>query len=148
MQVSYLFSKYVLSFELIAFPKYLNLCKCSENYVHRIPPQKKLTILQESRNTLQRHTNTLLISNTIFHAMTALHHFNINISVGKQMGENDIGSRRDDNIKTEFKNIGCVSVEWIHLAEDIVRWLVLIKEKITSFIKVRKFLTSLVNISS
>jgi hypothetical protein len=33
------------------------------------------------------------------------------ISVGKQTGENDIGSRWEDNIKREFKNAGCMSVE-------------------------------------
>jgi hypothetical protein len=47
------------------------------------------------------------------------------VLVGKPEGKRPLGSPRrrwDDGIKMDLREIGLVSVEWIHLAQDRDRW--------------------------
>jgi hypothetical protein len=36
-------------------------------------------------------------------------------------------NKREDNIKTDLKDVGCKDVDWIHLAEDRDKWCALVK---------------------
>jgi hypothetical protein len=49
--------------------------------------------------------------------------------VGKPEGKRPLGrSRRrwEDNIKTDHREVGCVGVDWIELAQDRNSWRVLV----------------------
>jgi hypothetical protein len=50
---------------------------------------------------------------------------NTYISVRKFEGKISLGStkyRRKDNIKMNLKEIWCMEVDWIQLAQDVIQW--------------------------
>jgi len=52
------------------------------------------------------------------------------VLVGKPEGKRPLGRPRhrwEDNIKMEFQEVGCGSVNWIELAQDRDRWWALVK---------------------
>jgi hypothetical protein len=51
------------------------------------------------------------------------------VLVGEPEGKRSLGRPRrkwDDGIKMDLREIGCGSVEWIHLAQDRDRWRALV----------------------
>jgi hypothetical protein len=51
------------------------------------------------------------------------------ISVGNPEGETRLGRaicRWEYNIKTNFREIGCCGIDWIHLAQERNQWTILV----------------------